>query len=343
MARLGIGCYRFSLAWPRIQPPGSGPGNKAGLDFYDRLTDALLAEGITPMPTLYHWDLPQPLEDAGGWMSRDTAYRFADYAGLAAERLADRIPLWITLNEPFIVTAFGYALGIHAPGKALMLGALATAHHQLLGHGLATAALRAAGAAQVAIANNYSPAWPATDSAADLAAAAAYDTPAQPDVHRPGRARPLSGPVGVRRGRGRPGRAFVTVTSTVIGAPVDALGVNYYNPTRLSALPDAPLPFQLEAIPGYPVTAFGWPVIPAGLTEMLTTLAGRYGDRLPPVYITENGCSVADEPDAAGVDRRPAPDQLPRQPHPGRRRCDHRGRRRPRLPGLVAAGQLRVG
>ena len=124
MAELGIDSYRFSLAWPRIQPGGSGPGNKAGLDFYDRLTDALLARGINPMPTLYHWDLPQPLEDAGGWMARDTAYRFADYASLAADRLADRIPMWITLNEPFIVTAFGYALGIHAPGKALMLDAL---------------------------------------------------------------------------------------------------------------------------------------------------------------------------------------------------------------------------
>ena len=300
MARLGIGCYRFSLAWPRIQPPGSGPGNKAGLDFYDRLADALLAEGITPMPTLYHWDLPQPLEDAGGWMSRDTAYRFADYAGLAAERLADRIPLWITLNEPFIVTAFGYALGIHAPGKALMLGALATGHHQLLGHGLATAALRAAGARQVAIANNYSPAWPATDSAADLAAATAYDS-----LHN----RMFTDPIVLGRypdlsafGVGADGLACIRDGDLdVIGAPVDALGVNYYNPTRLSALPDAPLPFQLEAIPGYPVTAFGWPVIPAGLTEMLTTLAGRYGDRLPPVYITENGCSVADEPDAAGA------------------------------------------
>ena len=170
MAELGVGGYRFSLAWPRIQPDGSGPANEAGLDFYDRLTDALLARGITPVPTLFHWDLPQPLEDAGGWLARDTAARFAEYAGLAAQRLADRIPLWITLNEPFVVTAYGYALGIHAPGKAVMLDALPTAHHQLLGHGLAAAALRAAGAAQVAITNNYSPAWPATGSEADLAA-----------------------------------------------------------------------------------------------------------------------------------------------------------------------------
>ena len=300
MSELGIGTYRFSIAWPRIQPDGSGTINAAGLDFYDRLTDALLAAGITPMPTLFHWDLPQPLEDAGGWMARDTAERFADYAAVVADRLADRIPMWITLNEPFVVTAFGYALGIHAPGKALMLDALATAHHQLLGHGLATAALRAAGVSQVAITNNYSPAWPATDGAADVAAAAAYDT-----LHN----RVFTDPLLLGRypdlsafGVGAAGLACIRDGDLeIISAPVDALGVNYYNPTRLSALPDSPLPFQLEPIPGYPLTNFGWPVIPAGLTELLTTLKDRYADQLPPVYITENGCSVADEPDLNGV------------------------------------------
>ena len=300
MADLGIGTYRFSIAWPRVQPSGSGAVNAAGLDFYDRLVDGLLARGITPMPTLYHWDLPQPLEDAGGWMARDTAYRFAEYAGLAAERLADRVPAWITLNEPFVVTAFGYAFGIHAPGKALMLDALATAHHQLLGHGLATSALRAAGARQVAITNNYSPAWPASDNAADLAATAAYDA-----LHN----RMFTDPVLLGRypdltafGIGDGGPECVRDGDLeIISAPIDALGVNYYTPTRLSALPDSALPFQIEPIPGYPVTAFGWPVIPAGLTEVLTTLAERYAGQLPPIYITENGCSVDDKPDAAGV------------------------------------------
>jgi beta-glucosidase len=306
MAELGIGAYRFSIAWPRIQPAGSGAVSEPGLDFYDRLTDALLAAGITPMPTLFHWDLPQPLEDAGGWMSRDTAARFADYAAIVAGRLADRIPLWITLNEPFVVTAFGYALGMHAPGKTLMLDALATAHHQLLGHGLATAALRAAGVSQVAITNNYSPAWPATDSPADLAATAAYDI-----LHN----RMFTDPLLLGRypdlsafGLGTDGPDCVRDGDlAVIAAPLDALGVNYYNPSRLSALADSPLPFQLEPIPGYPVTGFGWPVIPAGLTELLTTLKSRYGEALPPVYITENGCSVAgDEPDAAGrIDDQP--------------------------------------
>ncbi|MGH3396260.1 MAG: GH1 family beta-glucosidase [Streptosporangiaceae bacterium] len=300
MAELGIDAYRFSIAWPRIQPDGTGAANGPGLDFYDRLTDGLLARGITPMPTLYHWDLPQPLEDAGGWRSRDTAARFADYAGLAAERLADRIPLWITLNEPFIVTAFGYALGIHAPGLALMLDALPTAHHQLLGHGLAVQALRAAGASQVAIANNCSPVWPASGRPADVAAAAAYDTLHNRMFTDPlllGRYPDLSafgvGPGGLD--------CVLDGDLAVISAPLDALGINYYSPTRLSALPDSPLPFQMQPIPGYPVTAFGWPVIPAGLTELLTTFKERYGDRLPPIYITENGCSTDDEIAADGT------------------------------------------
>jgi beta-glucosidase len=300
MADLGIGAYRFSIAWPRIQPPGTGPACRAGLDFYDRLTDELLARGIAPLPTLYHWDLPQPLEDAGGWLARDTAYRFADYAGLAAERLADRIPMWITLNEPFVVTAFAYALGIHAPGRTLMLGALPTAHHQLLGHGLAVAALRAAGAPQVAITNNCAPVWPASQSAADLAAADAYDT-----LHN----RLFNDPLLLGRypdlsafGVGGAGLDCVRDGDLeLISAPLDALGINYYNPARVSALPESPLPFHLEPIPGYPVTAFGWPVVPAGLTELLTLFRDRYAERLPPVYITENGCSVADEPEASGV------------------------------------------
>jgi beta-glucosidase len=304
MAALGVTAYRLSIAWPRVQPTGQGPANDKGLDFYDRLTDALLARGITPVPTLFHWDLPQPLEDEGGWLSRDTAYRFADYAQLAAERLADRIPLWITLNEPFVVMSMGYGLGTHAPGRTLLLGALPAAHHQLLGHGLATAALRSAGARQVAITNNYAPAWPASDSPADVAAAAAYDTlqnrlftdpvllGAYPDLSAFGLG---ADPDYVRAG-----------DLGLISGRIDALGVNYYAPARLSALPDGPLPFQREPIPGYPVTAFGWPIVPAALRELLLGLRERYGQALPPVYITENGCSTDDvvAPDGA-VDDQP--------------------------------------
>ncbi len=300
MAELGLTAYRFSIAWPRIQPTGQGPANQPGLDFYDRLADGLLAAGIRPMPTLYHWDLPQPLEDSGGWLNRDTALRFGDYAGLVAERLADRIGTWITLNEPFVVTAFGYALGIHAPGKSIMLDALPTAHYQLLGHGLANAALRAAGAREVMITNNYSPAWPASSSAADISAASAYDI-----LHN----RVFTDPILLGRypdlsafGVGEAGLPCVADGDLkVISAPIDGLGVNYYNPTRLSALPDSPLPFQMQPIPGYPVTAFGWPVIPAGLSELLGLLGERYPGTLPPVYITENGCSQHDSVAADGT------------------------------------------
>jgi beta-glucosidase len=313
LAGLGVTAYRFSIAWPRVQPGGEGPANQTGLDFYDRLTDALLAAGITPVPTLYHWDLPQPVEDEGGWMERQTAHRFAEYAGIAAERLADRIGLWITLNEPFVVTAYGYALGIHAPGKALMLGALPTAHHQLLGHGLAAAALRAAGGRRVMITNNYSPAWPASGSDADRAAARAFDILQNrmftdplllgryPDLSPFGRDDdPASGLACVQDG-----------DLAAISAPLDGLGVNYYAPTRLSALPGSPLPFRMEPIPGYPVTAFGWPVVPAGLTEILGQLTERYGTALPPLYITENGCSTEDTLNPGGsVDDQPRIDYV---------------------------------
>jgi beta-glucosidase len=300
MAELGLTAYRFSIAWPRVQPEGKGPAHGPGLDFYDRLTDALLARGITPVPTLFHWDLPQPLEDGGGWLVRDTAHRFADYAGLAADRLADRIPMWITLNEPFVVMAFGYALGIHAPGRELMLGALPVAHHQLLGHGLAASALRSAGVRQVVITSNHAPAWPATDDPADVAAAQAYDT-----LQNRMFADPVllgSYPDLSAFGIGADGLDCVLDGDlAVISDPLDGYGVNYYNPARLSALPGSPLPFRMEPIPGYPVTAFGWPVVPAGLTELLTMFKDRYGDRLPPVYVTENGCSVNDELSADGT------------------------------------------
>src|SRR5579859_3289165 len=134
LADAGLNAYRFSIAWPRIQPAGSGPAEVRGLDFYDRLVDGLVERGVTPMPTLFHWDLPQPLEDAGGWLNRETAYRFAEYAELVADRIGDRVASWITLNEPFIHMALGYGLGIHAPGRTLGLEALPVAHHQLLAH-----------------------------------------------------------------------------------------------------------------------------------------------------------------------------------------------------------------
>jgi beta-glucosidase len=304
MRRLGLDAYRFSVSWPRVMPTGAGRVEPRGLDFYDRLVDALLEAGIEPTPTLFHWDLPQALEDRGGWLARDTAYRFGEYAGVVAERLGGRVRRWITLNEPFVHMSFGYGFGIHAPGRALMLDALPVAHHQLLGHGLAVAAIRAAAApdAQVLIANNCSPVRLRSDacSPADRQAADAYDVLHNRLFNDP----PLLGcyPDLSAYGLTDPswGGTVHDGDLKVIAAPLDGLGVNYYNPTWVTAPADPALglPFEL-AEPEQPHrrTAFGWPVVPDGLTDLLVGLRARYGEALPPVWITENGCS---EP--AGLD-----------------------------------------
>ncbi|MCK2212673.1 GH1 family beta-glucosidase [Actinomadura sp. ATCC 31491] len=298
MSGLGVNAYRFSIAWPRVLPLGSGEVNAKGLDFYERLVDALLERGVQPVPTLFHWDLPQALEERGGWLERDTAARFADYAAVVAGRLADRVPLWITLNEPFVHMAYGYAMGVHAPGRALLTAALPAAHHQLLGHGLAVRALRAAGAREVAITNNCTPVRPASEGEADLRAAEAYDI-----LHN----RLFNDPVLLGAypdlSAYPPGLTCVQDGDLeVIATPIDALGVNYYNPTRIAApAEDAGLPFADAGITGHPTTAFGWPVVPDGLRELLTGLKARYGAALPPVHITENGCSQPDVPTEHGT------------------------------------------
>jgi beta-glucosidase len=286
MSELGVDAYRFSVAWPRIQPEGSGPANVKGLDFYDRLVDALGERGIAALPTLFHWDLPQALEDGGGWLSRETALRFGDYVALVADRLGDRVRRWITLNEPVVHMAQGYAFGDHAPGRKLGLGALPVAHHQLLGHGLAVRTLRTAGAAEVMITNNLTPVI-----AEDPAAGTAYDA-----FHN----RLFTDPVLLGTYPDFLADALGDVVRDgdldIISSPMDALGVNYYNPTRVGApsTAGALLPFETLPIDGVPTTAFGWPVVPSGLHDLLTGLRDTYGDRLPPVYITENGCSTED-------------------------------------------------
>src|SRR4051794_43474 len=295
LAELGVDAYRFSIAWPRVQPAGSGPLNPLGLDFYDRLVDGLLERGIAAVPTLFHWDLPQALEDQGGWLSRVTAERFAEYAGHVADRLGDRVRAWITLNEPVVHMAEGYAFGTHAPGRTLLFGALPVAHHQLLGHGLAAQALRARGAAEVMITNNCTPVVPASGDEADQAAAAVYDS-----FHN----RLFNDPVllGSYPDFLADGLAEVVRDGDleIIRTPLDALGLNYYNPTRVGAAPaDADLPFEVRPIEGVPTTAFGWPVIPDGLYDLLTGLREQYGAALPPIYVTENGCSTADGTDDA--------------------------------------------
>ncbi|MDX6364441.1 MAG: beta-glucosidase [Streptomyces sp.] len=285
LAGLGVDAYRFSVSWPRVNSPG-------GLDFYDRLVDELCAAGVQPVPTLFHWDLPADLD----WLNRDTAERFAEYAAVVAERLGDRVRKWITLNEPAEHTLLGHALGAHAPGKQLLFDALPVAHHQLLAHGLGVRALRAAGVRDLGIANSHGPTWTASERPEDVAAADFYDLllnrlfadPLLLGRYPDGIAELLPGDV--------------ESDLKVIAEPLDWYGINYYQPTKVGApegaeiefsgltLP-AELPFSVRELTGYPVTDFGWPVVPEALTELLTGFRDRYGDRLPPVVITENGCS----------------------------------------------------
>ncbi|MFD8199710.1 GH1 family beta-glucosidase [Streptomyces sp. NPDC003470] len=285
LAGLGVDAYRFSVSWPRVNSPG-------GLDFYDRLVDELCAAGVRPVPTLFHWDLPADLD----WLERDTASRFAEYVSVVARRLGDRVGTWLTLNEPAEHTLLGHALGTHAPGRELLFDALPAAHHQLLAHGLAVRALRAAGASDIGIANSHGPTWPASDTAADREAAEFYDILLN---------RLFADPLLLGRypdGIGDLMPGDVHADLEVISEPLDRYGVNYYAPARVGAPQDtesgtggvrlpAGLPFSVHPVEGRPLTDFGWPVVPEGLTELLTGLRDRYGDRLPPVVITENGCS----------------------------------------------------
>jgi beta-glucosidase len=299
LAGLGVDAYRFSISWPRVR-------TDKGLDFYDRLVDELAAAGVRPVPTLFHWDLPVALQANGGWLNRDTAYRFAEYVSLVADRLGDRVSKWITLNEPAEHTLFGHALGAHAPGEQLMFDALPAAHHQLLGHGLAVQALRASGATDIGIANSHGPTWPASQEQPDVEAADFYDLLLNRLFAEP----VLLGEYPSGLGDLMPGD--VASDLKVISEPLDFYGVNYYAPTRVGApkgediefggltIP-AELPFSVQEIEDVPVTDFGWPVVPEGLTELLTTFHERYGDRLPPVVITENGCSYEGVDDRARI------------------------------------------
>jgi beta-glucosidase len=289
MADLGVGAYRMSFAWPRIQPDGDGKPNAEGLAFYDKLIDEVCAAGIDPAGTLFHWDLPQALEDKGGWLARDTAERFGEYAAIVGERFADRVKMWIPLNEPMVMSIFGYAIGEYAPGKTLLLDALPTAHYQNLAHGLAVQALRAAGARGVGTANNHSPVWPASDSPEDKAAGEWIDALIN---------RTYADPVLLGR---YPEQVIPHLPAgfaedlATIAQPLDFYGVNYYEPQGVAAPGEGnPLPFELRAIEGYPMTTNDSPIVPQGLRELLVGFHERYREHLPPVYITENGCSFDD-------------------------------------------------
>ncbi len=286
IAGLQAHAYRFSIAWPRVQPLGEGAWNNKGFAFYDRLVDALLARGIAPYLTLYHWDLPQALQDKGGWMSRDTTLRFAEYAAEIGRRFGDRVASIATHNEPWVVAVLGHEAGIFAPGLRSQKAAMQVAHHLLLSHGIALDALRSQGCrAPLGIVLNQSPIHAATDSPEDLARARLDDGLTirwYMDALLRGQY-----PQDVLNFLGEDAPCIQAGDMDVIRRPLDFLGINYY--TRNVSGTGAPLgPVQS----GKEVTDMGWEVFPAGLSELLERLHADY--RLPPIYITENGAAYAD-------------------------------------------------
>ncbi|MER5889523.1 GH1 family beta-glucosidase [Streptomyces sp. NPDC001941] len=293
LAGLGLDAYRFSLSWPRVQPGGSGPANAKGLDFYDRLVDELLARGITPWATLYHWDLPQELEDRGGWPARDTALRFADYAEIAAARLGDRVRHWITLNEPFCSAMLGYHVGCHAPGRQDFQAAVRAVHHLHLAHGLAVQRIRsvAPASAQVGITLNPAQVYAASEDPADRAAARSADGMGARIYLDP----VLRGeyPRDVVEELARHGVTLPVEPDDLadIAQPLDFLGVNYYF-SDVVAAGEEPERTRRVPQPDRPVTAMPWEVFPQGMTDLLTRISRDYPGI--PLYVTENGAAFDD-------------------------------------------------
>lgn len=290
MHRIGIQAYRFSIAWPRIQPTGSGKKNQKGIDYYLRLSEALIKRGIQPVATLYHWDLPQPLQDGGGWAARDTAYRYQDYAQICFSALSDVIPMWITLNEPLCSALFGYLLGNHAPGHTDLAEMARAVHHLNLGHGLAVEAYRAIGSGQIGTALNLGLLRPATNRPADRAAAdlatdesRLYLWPLFGKGYPSRRARRLAeqnAPLPIQNG-----------DLQQIAQPIDFLGFNYYCQLVTAAPADQRNPFNAQ--PQWEEKSdMGWAISPIGLSRHLHWIKEEIGDI--PIYITENGCAVDD-------------------------------------------------
>jgi len=287
MSELGLDAFRFSIAWPRIVPDGRGRVNAAGLDFYDRLVDDLLAAGITPFPTLFHWDTPQRLEDDGGWTVRSTAEAFVEYAEVVATRLGDRITHWVTHNEPWVVSWIGHAWGEHAPGRTTEKDAIAAAHHLLLSHGWAAEVLRrVAPSAEVGIVLNLQHVDPASSTRDDLEAARAMDGAANRWFLDP-----------LFRGE-YPTDMLDRFAPPVregdleaIAAPIDFLGINNYFRFVVRASTNGDLP-HLVRDPDAPATDMGWEVYPEGLYQLLVRVAEDYAPRA--IYITENGAAYGD-------------------------------------------------
>ena len=306
MADLGLSAYRFSISWPRVQPGGSGPANPKGLDFYRRLVDDLLGYGIEPWVTLYHWDLPQPLEDAGGWPARDTAERFADYAALVHDALGDRVRYWTTLNEPWCSAFLGYGSGEHAPGRHDGGAAVRAAHHLMLGHGLAAQALRADArpGQELGVTLNLYPVTPASDRPADADAARRIDALANRIFLDPILAGRYPDDL-LEDLRGITDFGHVRDGDLqVISTPLSLLGVNYYS-RYVVAAPSAtsePRPGGPSAWPGSegirfltsgrPTTDMGWEIDPSGLVEVLRRVHADHPDL--PLYVTENGAAFPD-------------------------------------------------
>lgn len=296
IAQAGLKAYRFSVAWPRVLPRGSGPPDAGGLDYYSRLVDALLKAGIAPWLCLYHWDLPQALQDRGGWTVRDTAARYADYAGILAHRLGDRVTTWVTLNEPSVHAILGHGYGWHAPGLTGRTATFAALHHQNLAHGDGAQALRAVGGSRFRIGTALSlqPTRPADGLAENEPAARMWDAV----WNRASLDAPLLGSY--------PAVIADDVAALVkpedlqrIRQKIDFVGVNYYNPAYQKRDPNGLFGTNWGAVPTrLKRTALGWPVDPEGLVEVLADLRDHYGN--PPVYITENGACYADKIGAGG-------------------------------------------
>jgi beta-glucosidase len=304
MAAMGLQAYRFSIAWPRIFPHGDSRLNQRGLDFYRRLLEALQRHQIRPMATLYHWDLPQALQERGGWVNRDTAYRFAEYAALLFERLGAEVPLWATINEPMLVAFAGYGDGRKAPGQRRAWLVPRVAHHLLLAHGLALGAYRqlvpptAPGAAHqgIGIVLNVRPCHPAGERPPDRRAATMMHTLTHRLFFEPlfhGSYPPEALTFFSRRGvLPQPAPADLAI----IAQPMDFLGLNIYSRSVVRARPLSPLGMQSITGAG-PRTAMGWEIYPACIEEAIA-IARSYGEL--PLYITENGAAFDDRPDAEG-------------------------------------------
>ena len=302
MRSLGLGSYRFSVSWPRVLPRGFGERNERGLAFYDRLVDQLLAAGIRPCVTLYHWDLPQSLQDLGGWANRDVARHFADYARVVFERLGDRVDLWITHNEPIVTADLGHRVGLLAPGIRDLRIAARVVHHLLLSHGLAVQAFRASGGrGEIGITNanqSYEPADGRPETAAAVELARDFDTRL---YHGPvyGRGYPAS-VVRFYEARNAPFPIQGDDLAT-IAAPTDFLGVNLYTRTRVLPDPDRGVGWRAAPLT-LPVTAMGYEAAPHALGDFVRFVSAEYGG--PPIYVTENGVCDDTPPRGDVVDDR---------------------------------------